>query len=244
MAALAVVAVSSGPAAVAAGQLAESREVRQLVTFRFVPGQARAAREIYRRQLMPIYRSVEAMRQVRAFGEAESPEPLDLVIVTHYADLAAMDRANHALEQPAPDRPSVAFLYSQLANLSLGHTDQFVEVISPPLSAAPDDTLEVLEFLRLEPGFAEPFEQQVLAAVHAWEQDDDEVRALVIRSETARFLVADGWDYLRTYAIRNLAAWQAYAAARARHPAAAAVQRMVAARKTLVLREVADLRVR
>ena len=30
------------------------------------------------------------------------------------------------------------------------------------------------------------------------------MRDLVLRSETARFLVADGWDYLRTYAVRNL----------------------------------------
>lgn len=238
---VALVTAAASPAG--ARQPVESREVRQLVTFRFLPGQGRAARDIYRRQLVPIYREVEAMRHVRVFGEAESPEPLDLMVVTHYADLAAMDRANRALEQPAPDRPAVAFLYTQLANLSLGHHDQFVEVISPPATAAPDDTLEVLEFLRLEPGFAEPFEQQVLASVHAWEQED-EVRAHVVRSETARFLVADGWDYLRTYAVRSLSAWQAYTAARGRHPAAAAVNRMVAARKTMILRELGELRVR
>ena len=83
----------------------------------------------------------------------------------------------------------------------------------------------------------------MLSTVHGWEQQDD-MRDIVLRSETARFLVADGWDYLRTYAIRNLAAWQAYAAARSRHPAAIAVNRMVAARKTLILREIDELRVR
>ena len=83
----------------------------------------------------------------------------------------------------------------------------------------------------------------MLSTVHAWEQQD-EVRDIVLRSETARFLVADGWDYLRTYAIRNLAAWQAYTAARARHPAVATANRMVTARKTMILREIADLRVR
>jgi hypothetical protein len=228
----------------AARQPAEAREVRQLVTFRFLPGQAQAARDIYRRQLIPIYREVEPMRQVRVFGEVESPEPLDLMVVTHYADMAAMDRANQDLERPVPDRPPVALLYSRLSNMSLGHHDQFAEVLSPPAFApAPDGTLDVLEFLRVESGFAEAFEQQVLATVHAWEQQDD-LREIVVRSETARFLVADGWDYLRTYAIRNLAAWQAYTAARARHPGVAAVNRMVTARKTLILREIADLRVR
>jgi hypothetical protein len=241
-AAVALSAVDVAPAA--ARQPAESREVRQLVTFRFLPGQAQAAREIYRRQLIPIYREVEPMRHVRVFSEVESPEPLDLMVVTHFADMAAMDRANQELERSVPDRPPVAFLYSRLSNMSLGHHDQFVEVVSPPAFApAPDGTLDVLEFLRLETGFAEGFEQQVLSTVHAWEQQDD-VREIVLRSETARFLVADGWDYLRTYAIRNLAAWQTYTAARARHPAVAAINRMVTARKTLILREIADLRVR
>ena len=70
------------------------------------------------------------------------------------------------------------------------------------------------------------------------------MRDLLVRSETARFLVADGWDYLRTYAVRDLAAWQAYTAARARHPAAFATNRVVEARKTIILREIPDLRVR
>ena len=184
------------------------------------------------------------MRHVRAFAEVESPEPLDLMVVTHYADLAAMDRANLELMRPVAERPPVPMLYERLANMSLGHHDQFVEVLSPPAFApTPDGTLDVLEFVRVEPGFADSFEQQVLSTVHGWEQQDD-MRDIVLRSETARFLVADGWDYLRTYAIRNLAAWQAYAAARSRHPAAIAVNRMVAARKTLILREIDELRVR
>ena len=72
----------------------------------------------------------------------------------------------------------------------------------------------MLEFLRVTPGSAPAFERQVLDAVHPWEQQT-EIRDLVVRTETARFLMADGWDYLRTYAVRDLAAWQAYSAARA-----------------------------
>ncbi|MEZ5415829.1 MAG: hypothetical protein R2708_00600 [Vicinamibacterales bacterium] len=83
----------------------------------------------------------------------------------------------------------------------------------------------------------------MLTAIHAWEQEAP-VRELVVRSETARFLVADSWDYLRAYAIRDLASWQAYVSARRRNPAAFSIDRLVEARKTMILRELADLRVR
>ena len=229
---------------VSARQLAQSREVRQLVTFRFLPGQSRAVLDLYRSHLAPIYREVEPMRHVRGFSEVESPEPLDLMIVTHYADLAAMDRANRDLRRPWPDHPPVFELYRQVSDLSLGHHDQFVEVISPPVfPATPDGLLEVFEFLRLTPGSAGAFEREMLATVHPWEQHI-EMRDIVVRSETARFLVSDGWDYLRTYAVRDLASWQTYSAARARNPAGYQAQRLVSARKTMILREIPDLRVR
>ena len=222
----------------------ESREVRQLVTFRFLPGQSRAALDLYRVHLAPIYRQVEPMRHVRAFSEVESPEPLDLMVVTHYADMAAMDRANRDLRRPWPDHPPVFELYRRVSDLSLGHHDQFVEVISPPvIPATPDGLLEVFEFLRVTPGSPGAFERETLDTVHPWERQT-EMRDIVVRSETARFLVSDGWDYLRTYAVRDLAAWQAYSTARARNPATYQVQRMVSAKKTMILREIPDLRVR
>lgn len=225
---------------------AESREVRQIVTFRFLPGQTQAALDIYRGQVLPLYRETEAMRTVRFLGEAESPEPLDLMVVTHYADMAAMDRANRTLsERPADGGPSIGNLYKQIGDLSLGHTDQFVEVLSPVGPAPPPDSrlLEVLEFIRVTPGTGPGYERQVLGVVHPWEQDAP-VRDIVLRSETARFVIADGWDYLRTYVIRDLASWQAYAAARSRNPAMYSVNRFVEARKTMILREHQDLRVR
>ncbi len=130
----------------------------------------------------------------------ESPEPLDLMVVTHYADMAAMDRANRLLQQLPGDRPPIGELYRQVADLSLGHHDQFVEVLSPPaIAPAPDGLLEVLEFLRVSAGSGAGFERQMLGVVHPWEQETP-MRDILVRSETARFLVADGWDYLRTYA--------------------------------------------
>jgi len=242
--AVAVAAVGLAERRATAQPPAESREVRQLVTFRFLPGQTRAALDIYRTGLLPIYRGVESMRTVRLLGEVESPEPLDLMVVTHYADMGGMDRANQALRALPPDGPTIGQLYQQISDLSLGHHDQFVEVISPPVSAGtPDGLLEVLEFVRVSAGSHGAFERQMLQIVHPWE-DDQPTRQLVPRTETARFLVADGWDYLRTYAVRDLAAWQAYSTARARHPAVWAANRLVEQRKTMILRELPDMRVR
>lgn len=237
---------SNGVPGAAAGQAPiEAREVRQLVTFRFLPGQLAAALDLYRSQVVPLYRETESMRMVRFLGEVESPEPLDLVVVTHYADMAGMDRAGRQLADRAPDGgPSIGQLYRQIGDLSLGHHDQFVELVSSPnVAPVPDRTLEVLEFIRVSPGSGPAFERQVQAAIHPWEQEAP-IRDLVLRTETARFLVADSWDYLRTYAIRDLASWQAYAAARNRNPAAFSINRLVEARKTMILRELGDLRVR
>jgi len=240
----AVLAAGVADRHVAAQTPVESREVRQLVTFRFLPGQTRAALDVYRTGILPIYRGVESMRTVRLLGEVESPEPLDLMVVTHFADMAGMDRANQAMRALPPDSPTIGQLYQQVADLSLGHHDQFVEVISPPaVAAGPDGLLEVLEFVRVSAGAQFAFERQMLQIVHPWEEDQP-VRTLVPRTETARFLVADGWDYLRTYAVRDLASWQAYSTARARHPAVWAANRLVEQRKTMILRELPELRVR
>jgi hypothetical protein len=244
LAAAAVATLGLAERRVAAQPPVESREVRQLVTFRFLPGQTRAALDVYRTGILPIYRGVESMRTVRLLGEVESPEPLDLVVVTHYADMAGMDRANQTMRALPADGPTIGQLYQQVADLSLGHHDQFVEVISPPATAGtPDGLLEVFEFVRVAPGAHGAFERQMLQIVHPWEEDQP-TRQLVPRTETARFLLADGWDYLRTYAVRDLASWQAYSTARARHPAAWAANRLVEQRKTMILRELPDLRVR
>jgi hypothetical protein len=240
-----VVAGASGVARASAQPLLEAREVRQIVTFRFLPGQLSAVLEIYATHLLPIYREIEAIRMVRLLTEAESPEPLDLMVITHYDTLAGMDRANDALARQVPDRPSVGELYRQIADLSLGHTDQFVELVSPatvtPVGEQP--VLEVLEFLRIAAAGGPMFERHALSVVHPWEQETS-IRDILLRSETSRFLIADGWDHLRTYAVRSLGAWQAYVTARSRHGAAFPFTRMIEQRKTMVLRELAGMRVR
>lgn len=222
----------------------ESREVRQFVTFRVLPGQLQAVIDLYGTHLLPLYRETDAMRMVRFFREVESPEPLDLMVVTHYDSMAAMDRANQAMSRPSSDRPPVGQLYRQIADLSLGHTDQFVEMVSPSnVAPVPDRLLDVFEFLRVSPGMSAMFERSMLATVHPWEQDQP-TRDVVMRSETARFLIADGWDYVRSYAVRDLAAWQTYASARARHGAWTSASRLIESRKTMILSEMPELRVR
>jgi hypothetical protein len=242
---IAALAAGPGPEARTAGQaLADSRELRQLVTFRFLPGQTGQAMDLYRAQVVPVYRQTDDIRTVRFLGEVESPEALDLMVITHYADMAAMDRANRALAARVDDPVPIGQLYRQLSDLSVGHHDQFVEVLTPPaIAPVPDRLLDVLEFIRVAPGMGAAFERMTLGAVHAWEQETS-IRELVPRTETARFLIADGWDYLRTYAVADLAAWQAYATARRRHPVTTSAARLVDARKTMILREMPDLRVR
>lgn len=222
----------------------DTREVRQLVTFRLLPGQLQAVLDLYATYVLPLYRETDAMRMVRLFREVESPEPLDLMVVTHYESMAAMDRANQFLSRPSPDRPPIGQIYRQIGDLSLGHTDQFVELVSPPnLAPTPDRTLDVLEFVRVSPGMGSTFERMMLASVHPWEQEQA-IRDIVIRSETARFLIADGWDYLRTYAVRDLAAWQTYATTRTKQGSWMTASRFIESRKTMILSEMPDLRVR
>lgn len=223
---------------------AEAREVRQFVTFRVLPGQLLAVLDLYGTHLLPVYHETDAIRMVRVFREVESPEPLDLMVVTHYDSMAAMDRANQAMSRPSPDRQPIGQRYRQIADLTLGHTDQFVEMVSPPnVAPVPDRLLDVFEFLRVSPAMGPLFERSMLATVHPWEQDQP-TRDVVVRSETARFLIADGWDYLRGYAVRDLAAWQTYATARAKHGAWMSASRYIESRKTMILSEMPHLRVR
>ena len=76
---------SAALAPVAAAQISpELPVVRQLVTFRFAPGRMAEALQIYRDQLRPIYAGISPLLRFRGYSEIESPEPLDLVVVSSY----------------------------------------------------------------------------------------------------------------------------------------------------------------
>jgi hypothetical protein len=208
------------------------RSVRHIVTFRFLAGKEAEALRIYRDELRPIYQATPIITRFRGYREAESPEPLDVIVVTTYPDLAGMDRANALFRVTPPNGRSVFAMYGALDSMVAGHHDQFVEMI-PALSDQVGDStgIVVFEYLRTAPGRQQAFERH-LATTRRSE------RGLYVWSETGRMLVSDGWDYLRTYGIRSLADWQRYQSRRGTD------DRLTSARKTIIVREVTDLRVR
>jgi len=121
------------PPSIAGAQ--RSADVRQIVTFLFRPGHADSAVAIYERELVPLYREDAAMRRFRAYLEAESPEPLDLVVVSSFRGMAGMDASNTALRRLSSGGRTVFQWYGALAALSQHHHDQFVEML-PPLGDA------------------------------------------------------------------------------------------------------------
>ncbi len=208
-------------------------EVRQLVTFLFQPGKAADAIAIYESMLKPIYRDVAPLRRFRGYREAESPEPMDLMVSSSYAGMAGMDAANAALRAPRPSGASAFALYGTLAAMSQSHHDQFVEIL-PALSDTPDDSagITVFEYLRLAPGKQERFPTLLFTDMRRIERE----AALYRWSETGRLLVSDGWDFLRIHHMRSLADWQRYRDVQRLGPAGEAMQSMISARKAVILR--------
>ncbi|MEP7348023.1 MAG: hypothetical protein ABI877_22330 [Gemmatimonadaceae bacterium] len=218
---------------------APSPEVRQIVTFLFQPGRTGDAFTIYEQQLKQIYTDIPSLRRFRAYREVESPEPLDLVVVSSYADMAAMDNANEALRRTQRNGQSALALYGVLSGMTQAHHDQFVEMIDA-LSDTATGGLTVLEYTRLAPGAHVKFEALLRARVRSFEK----ARGLYLWSETGRMLVSDGWDYLRLYGIRSLGDWQRYVHETQYAPFAGEVASLIAARKTIILRNDPRLSVR
>lgn len=221
---------------------APAREVRQIVTFRYPGAALPQALTIYEQQLLPIYRDLPSLVRFRAYREAESPEPLDLVVVSTYRGMAGMDRANEELRRVSRPGPGVPLIYRRLSELGGGHHDQFVEMLDvrPPDMGAPE-WLDVFEYLRVVPDGGGGLEQVLGTRVVPWEES---APGGLLSAETGRFLVSDGWDYLRQYHVRNLAAWQAYLTERRAQDWATDLERHVVARKVIILREAPELRVR
>ncbi len=188
-----------------AAQIPVGGEVRQLVTFRFLPGRSAEAMRIYSEQALPLYVRNEAMRSFRALREVESPVPLDLVVVSAFDGMTGMDASNEALRRLAAEAgTSIGAIYGAIAALSESHHDQFVTMV-PELGTG-DPTAErlvALVWYRTLPGEQERFER-TLADVVAWERSEG------IPSATGRFLVSDGWTHLRFLGFDSLGAFQAY----------------------------------
>lgn len=235
---LAVLPATTLPAQAPAASI---NEVRQIVTFLFQPGRSAEALAIYDSQLKPIYANTAPLRRFRAYREAESPEPLDLVVVSSYAGMDGMDAANVALRSPSAPGRSAFALYGALSAIAQSHHDQFVEML-PALSDTPDDSagITVFEYLRVAPGEQERFSTLLVTGMRRFERE----AGLYRWSETGRMLISDGWDFLRIHHMRSLGDWQRYRTFQRSGPLGAAMQPMIAARKTLILRQEPRLSVR
>jgi hypothetical protein len=181
-------------------------EVRQLVTFRFLPGRAAEARAIFRNRALPLYRDNPAMTSFRAFREVESPVPLDLIVVSGFLGMTGMDESNAALDALAAERgTSLGAVYGEIGALSATHDDQFVAML--PELAVDDPAqrgLVAMISYRLLPGEHERFLRTLREETVPWE------RRRGIPSATARFLLSDGWHYLRVVGFDSLGDYEAY----------------------------------
>jgi len=181
-------------------------EVRQIVTFSFLPGKAAEAIAVFRDQAMPLYEDNSPMLSFRGFREVESPTPLDLIVVSAFDGMAGMDDSNAALRSLAEAAgTSMGAIYGGIGALSSGHTDQFVEML-PALGTGDASSRRLTAFVwyRVVPGQTHDFETALETSIVPWEEGQG------IRSATGRFLVSDGWDYLRFLAFDSLADYQDY----------------------------------
>lgn len=223
------------------GEAASPEEVRQIVTFLFQPGRSAEALAIYERQLKPIYENLPDLRRFRAYREIESPEPLDLVVVSSYLGMAGMDAANDGLRRAPASGPGALELYGRLSGMTQHHHDQFIEMV-PALSdsgVAPAP-LTVFEYTRIAPGQRAAFEAQMRQVVRPFEQQ----HRSYLWSEYGRVLLSDGWDVVRIFGIRNLGDWHAYQRILRAMPQADLWDATIAARKTIILRQDSRLSVR
>jgi hypothetical protein len=240
-AALLMLAEQTVTAAAQAPTPAPQPEVRQLVTFLFQPGRSADAMMIYEQKLKPIYTDVTPLLRFRAFREAESPEPMDLMVMSSYAGMAGMDLANDALRRPHPSGQSAFALYGALGAMTQTHHDQFVEML-PALSDTATDsaTLTVFEYIRVSPGRQGLYERGLLNEVRPHERTN----RLYDWSETGRMLVSDGWDYLRIFGVKSLGDWHRYKRGTRGQGFQFAADTVVAARKTIILRRDGRLSIR
>jgi hypothetical protein len=215
-------------------------EVRQIVTFLFQPGRSAEAVAIYEAQLKPIYTDVPPLLRFRAYREAESPEPLDLVVVSSYRGMVGMDAANEALRRPHASGRSAFALYGTLSAMTQSHHDQFVEML-PPIGNPPDDSagITVFEYLRVAAADQPRFEL-LLDPLRRAEQ----AAGLYRWSEMGRMLVSDGWDFLRIHHMRTLADWQRYRTYQRHQTARGGPLTLITARKTIILKQDPRLSVR
>lgn len=218
-------------------------DVRQLVTFKFAPGQSGNAIALFRDEALPLYQDAPAMLRFRGFREAESPEPLDLIVVSTFHGMAGMDTANRTLrERAAKAETSVGAIYSRIGALSEYHRDEFVE-IDPGLSWGSSDAAPLVAFvsLRVAPGKSDAFEAVVREHVVPWEKEQGPG---FTGSDGGRFLISDGWDYIRIIGVSSLGDWHHYARDQRSRAFWDELDSLVTHSKTILVAPVSELAIR
>ena len=228
------IAFLSVGAASAVAQIPVELEVRQIVTFSLLPGRAGEAVNSFRDQAIPLYEKDEAMLSFRAFREIESPIPLDLIVVSAFSGLAGMDRSNSKLSEAG-----IGAFYNQIGPLISGHTDQFVEMLPSLGNADPTScSRTALVWYRILPGQADAFEDALEMTVVPWEEMTG------IPSATGRFLVSDGWHYLRFLGFDSLGDYQAYWSGVGGLPGYTSIAGLTVERREVIVASVPELAVR
>jgi hypothetical protein len=233
---LGAAAAGTGAGAEGRGQAPVASEVRQLVTFTFRPGRSGEAQAIYRDEALPLYASDAAMLSFRAFREVESSIPIDLIIVRGFEGMAGMDESNANLHAPGV---GLGAIYGKLGAMTASHTDQFIEML-PALGTGDAASLRLTAFTwyRVAPGQGAAFEQLLESAIVPWEAASD------VDSSTGRFLISDGWDYLRMVAFASLSEYEAYRRGLRGMPTHDRFSAMIAAQRQAVVASIPELSIR
>ncbi len=215
-------------------------EVRQLVTFKFQPGKTGEAIAVYREQAIPLYQQNPSMLSFRGFGEVESPEALDLIVVSTFQGMAGMDASNAELRAAATRAgTSIGAVYGAIGSLSTSHHDQFVEMLEPLTNGDPSTArLVALVSYQLLPGAGAVFEEALRSTIVEWEKEGG------IPSATGRFLISDGWHYLRFIGFESLGAYHDYWSRLNSEANYGAIDRLTVRRKEIVVAPIPELAVR
>jgi hypothetical protein len=215
-------------------------EVRQIVTFSFLPGKTNEAINLFRERAIPLYQQGSAMLSFRGFREVESPLAIDLMAVSAFNGMAGMDQSNEQLSAVAQSAgSSLGSVYGGISALSSRHTDQFVEmIVSLGNGDASARRLTAFVWYRLTPGQSAEFEKTLGASIVPWET------ATNTPSATGRFVVSDGWHYLRTLGFDSLGEYQQYWIEVARLSGHKQLESFTTDRREVIVASIAELSVR
>ena len=210
-------------------------DVIQIVTFRFATGQSGKAIEAFRDLALPLYEQDPDLLEFRAYREVESPTALDLVVISRFHGMAGMDRSNATLRSLATETGGgIGAVYGAIGAMSVGHTDEFVEIaVGASLGSMDTSRLVVLEYLEA----AETI-QTTSVSDRTLPSDHPGVTGGI----AGPLLVGDGWEFFRIYGVEALATVQSVA----HLPAMNLVdgRAPVTRRKRIVLAPVPELAVR